>query len=343
MQKKFLYILILIFAAAMGIFGVFRFSGGGAEAADYSNPDNWLAVPASADMDVDIFYLYPTVYHKQEESDPDICDIGDGLMRSGAQMAYKLQATAFDTVGNIYAPYYRQGDAGTCLSMSEEDREKLLSGAPEEDVIAAFSYYINHFNKGRPFILAGHSQGSEILLRLLSEYMEKHQGVYKRMVAAYVIGYSVTEDYLAENPHLKFAESADDTGVIISYNTQAPEIEGDNLVVSEGALAINPITWTRDETPAPASENLGSYLPGAGGYVGIGSDTEFKKIMDFADARVDKEKGVLICSTVDPDAWFSGNAVMGKGIYHSYDYSFYYYNIRQNAADRAGEFLNHAD
>ena len=174
-----------------------------------------------------------------------------------------------------------------------------------------------------------------------STFMEEHPGVYKRMIAAYVIGYSVTEDYLTENPHLKFAESADDTGVIISYNTQAPEIEGDNLVVSEGALVINPISWTRDETPALASENLGSYLPSADGYVEIGSDTEFKKILIFADARVDRRKGVLVCSTVDADAWFSGNVLMGKGIYHSYDYSFYYYNIRQNAADRVEKFLIH--
>ena len=44
-------------------------------------------------MDVDIFYLYTTVYHKQEESNLDICEIGDSLMRSNAQLAYKLQAT----------------------------------------------------------------------------------------------------------------------------------------------------------------------------------------------------------------------------------------------------------
>lgn len=340
MQKRILHLLLLIFVVSLGFLCVFQLSGRGPEATDYSSPDNWLAVPASADMDVDIFYLYPTVYHKQEESDLDICEIGDGLMHSNAQLAYKLQATAFDTVGNIYAPYYRQGDAQMCLSMPEEDRNKLLSGAPEEDVLAAFEYYINHFNNGRPFILAGHSQGSEMLLYLLSEYMERHPGVYKRMIAAYVIGYSITKDYLAENPHLKFAESADDTGVIISYNTQAPDIEGNNLLVSEGALVINPITWTRDETPALASENLGSYLPGADGYVEIGRDTEFKKILNFADARVDNEKGVLVCSTVDADAWISGNVLMGKGIYHSYDYSFYYYNIRQNAADRAIKFLD---
>jgi len=37
---------------------------------------------------------------------------------------------------------------------------------------------------GRPFILAGHSPGPDMLLYLLSEYMEEHPDVYARMVAA---------------------------------------------------------------------------------------------------------------------------------------------------------------
>jgi uncharacterized protein YneF (UPF0154 family) len=61
---------------------------------------------------------------------------------------------------------------------------------------------LNNYNNGRPFILAGHSQGSNILLYLLSEYMKDNPKVYDRMIAAYVIGYSVTDQYLSENPHL---------------------------------------------------------------------------------------------------------------------------------------------
>ena len=55
---------------------------------------------------------------------------------------------------------------------------------------------------------------------VLSEYMKAHPEYLKRMIAAYVVGYSITEDYLKANPHLKFAERADDTGVIVSYNTE---------------------------------------------------------------------------------------------------------------------------
>jgi len=50
--------------------------------------------------------------------------------------------------------------------------------------------------------------------------------------------------------------------------------------------------------------------------------------------------GVLICSLIDPDKLPAGTQVFGRGIYHSFDYPFYYFNIRENAANRAENFLN---
>ncbi len=343
-KKKWIAIIsvavILIIGGILG-FPLLHAAESNAKATDYSSADNWLVLPTSSNLAVDVFYLYPTTYAKQNENDPDICDIDNSLMRSNAHLAFNRQATALDTVGNIYAPYYRQADAARCLSLTEEDKDKLLSGMPKSDVIAAFDYYIKNYNNGRPFILAGHSQGSNMLLYLLSEYMKEHPEVYERMVAAYVIGYPVTEDYLAQNPHLKFAEGADETGVIISYNTQAPTIGGKNPVMLDGALVINPISWTRSSTTADASENLGSIMLNPDGSVVLDEKGEFKQVMDFADATVDSESGVLICSTVDVDTWAPGNAVFPKGVFHSFDYPFYYYNIRENAAERAAIFLSH--
>ncbi len=225
------------------------------------------------------------------------------------------------------------------LSLSEEDQDELLSGVTKSDVFAAFDYYLENYNDGRPFILAGHSQGSNMLLYILSEYMAEHPDVCERMVAAYVVGYSVTDEFLAENPHLKFAEGADDTGVIISYNTEAPVVEGNNPVVKPNANVINPITWTREETLATAEESLGSILLNPDGSVVLDENGEFKKVMGFADASVDEEKGALICSTVDVDTWAPGNAVFGKGVFHSFDYPFYYFNLRENAETRVAKYL----
>ena len=75
---------------------------------------------------------------------------------------------------------------------------------------------------------------------VLSEYVKAHPEYLKRMIAAYVVGYSITEDYLKANPHLKFAERANDTGVIVSYNTEGPG-NGNNIVVLPGAISINHI------------------------------------------------------------------------------------------------------
>jgi len=248
-------------------------------------------------------------------------------------MAFSVQATAFETAGNIYAPYYRQDDAAYALSLSSEDLDKLVGGIPKTDAIAAFDYYIKNFNNGRPFILAGHSQGSNVMVYLLSEYMKEHPEVYARMIAAYVIGYSVTGEYLAKNPHLKFAEGPNDTGVIISYNTEAPNVVA-NPMVLPGAIAINPITWTREETLATAAQNLGSIV--------ISTEREIlsNNAKDFADARVDKARGVVICSTVDVQKFAPGNPVFGRGVFHSFDIPFYYYNLRENAENRTKVFLN---
>ena len=297
-----------------------------ATATDYSQASHWLSLPVPLKA-IDVFYLYPTVWQKINPTDPNICEINNASMLTGAAVVFGRQATAFETVGYVYAPYYRQADAIYALNLPEDEREILIGGIPTGDAVAAFGYYIKHFNNGRPFILVAHSQGSKVLIHLLSGYMKDNPDVYKRMIAAYVVGYSVTIDYLAANSHLKFAEGPDDTGVIISYNTQAPDA-GTNPVVLPGALAINPITWTRDKTVATVSDGLGSFMPDAAGV--------YLQVPQYADARVDKTKGVVICSTADEDA-LSGP--FGRGIYHIFDYSFYYHNIRANAQNRANKFL----
>ncbi len=305
-------------------------------ATDYSKAVHWLSLPAAI-KEVDVFYLYPTAWARKDTSEPYVCEVDNQMMIKYSNLAYARQATAFETIGNIYAPYYRQADAAYCFSLTSAEQEKVVAGIPTLDATAAFDYYIKNYNNGRPFILAGHSQGSNVLLYLLSGYMNEHPDVYSRMIAAYVIGYSVTQEYLANNTHLKFAEGADDTGVIISYNTQSPDVAaGANVLVLDGALVINPITWTRDETLATADKNLGSLVLNPDGSIAQGIPNP---VMNYADAQVDKVKGAVICSTADADKLAPGNAVLVKGVFHSFDYPFYYYNIRENAENRTKKFL----
>lgn len=300
----------------------------------YSNPGNWLSLPSENTKSVDVFYVYPTAWYKEDPSEPDFCAIDNKIMLIGSRSAFNRQATAFETVGNIYAPYYRQADAKYTLSLPENERWNAIGSIPAKDVIAAFDYYIKNYNNGRPFILLGHSQGSNVILFLLKEYMYKNPTVYKRMICAYVIGYPVTSEFMNANEHLKFAEGPDDLGVIISYNTQSPNVApGSNIVMGDNiGIVINPINWKRDETPASASENLGSYMP-------VDSLGHFGIINNFADARIDLAKGVLVCSSVNDSAMFQISGAMGLGIYHSFDIPFYYNNLKKNAETRVQKFF----
>ena len=308
----------------------------GAMATDYSQAAHWLSLPAVTEK-VDIFYLYPTAWQKVNNSDPNICKIDNPSMLIGAPAAFARQATAFETVGNIYAPYYRQADGAYILALPLTEQHAFIAGMPTLDAVAAFDYYIKHFNNGRPFILASHSQGSIVMINLLAGYMKDHPDVYSRMIAAYVIGYPVTAQVLADNPHLKFAEGPDDTGVIISYNTQAPDVDpADNPVLSGlVGLVINPITWTRSETVATKDEGMGSIMPDPVTLV-------FEPVPQYADAKVDIANGVLICTTADEDGLYElTQHGFPRGVYHSFEYPFYYYNIRANAQNRVNKFLGH--
>lgn len=306
---------------------------------DYSQSAHWLNVPTEITKEVDVFYLYPSAWAKVNADDPIVCDIDNPVMLQQSKLAYDRQATAFETSANIFAPYYRQDDAGSTLQMPVEEQQDIVKGIPLTDATAAFEYYIEHYNNGRPFILASHSQGSNVMIYILQDYMKEHPDVYKRMVAAYVIGYSITDDYLAQNPNLKFATGAGDTGVIISYNTQAPTIEGTDGVVLPTAHVINPISWTTDQTVTPASDNLGSLQLNSDGSVVKNPDGTPVKVMNFADAQVDIAKGVIICSTVDVNTYAPGSAMFGKGVFHSFDFPFYYFDIQANAELRAANYL----
>jgi len=134
---------------------------------------------------------------------------------AGAKMVRQIQTSVFDESCNVYMPYYRQ----ISMPAPGSDYPGIINYISGFDATDALDYFLTNLNEGRPFILAGHSQGAATLLALLENYMTKHPEALKRMVAAYPIGYAVTKDFLARTG-LKFAEGATDTGVIVSWNTE---------------------------------------------------------------------------------------------------------------------------
>ena len=310
---------------------------------DYQSRLHWLYLPGKSvkHKQVAVFYVYPTAY-SSGPGGPHYCAVDNPQMMQGAQTAFQRQATAFRTVGNIYAPYYRQIDATYQLSLPFAQQKKNIAGIPSTDVFAAFKHFLKHFDHGRPFILVGHSQGSAVLANLLAKYMKTHPAVYARMIVAYVPGYPIQHSYLRQYPFLKFAQGPSDTGVIASWNTEATSIASPSPVVQPGAIAINPITWTRKPTRASAARNRGSIEldPATGGTPFLNADGTIKRFRNIADARVDKAKGVVICSTIDASAPpYSKPGGFPMGVLHTFDYPLYFISVRANAADRVAHYF----
>lgn len=299
-------------------------------ASDYSDENNWLKIPEIT-KPADTIYLYPTCNMDDSEDAAPICGIDDAMMRAGAQSIYESQATVFEEATNVFAPYYRQSNLYYIGDMRGAELVKFQMNEQRTDVYAALDYYFAHYNDVRPFIIAGHSQGSTMTQIVLGEYMQAHPEYLERMVAAYPIGYSITSDWLEAHPYLKFAEEAGDTGVIVSWNTEGPgNKDQDSLVIEKNAISINPLNWKRDETPADYSENLGSRI--------LNEETgEFEIRKNVADATLNTERGVVVCNCEEP--FVPVPDLFGPESYHNGDYTFYYENLKQNAVLRVQNFI----
>ncbi len=308
------------------------------DATDYSLRDNWCVIPEITKK-VDTIFIYPTVYCNYKKDAPQYAPLHDEMMTEGAEREYQKLAGVFEESTNVFVPYYRQ--ANITIEVEAYDRdgdlESCLEGEyPETDINAALDYYFKNYNDGRLFILAGHSQGAAMVRLILKNYFGAHPEYYKRMVVAYVIGYSITRDDLRDYPYLKFAQGESDTGVIVSWNTEG---EGNknayNIVVMKDGVCINPINWRLDDTYASADENLGSWV----------KDPETGEMVSMnigADAQLDLERGVVICHADYPfigDGNEDAEEIFGKESFHNGDFTLFYNNFKENVAKRCDAFL----
>ncbi|TVM33392.1 DUF3089 domain-containing protein [Oceanidesulfovibrio marinus] len=292
-------------------------------APDYSQRSSWLAIPDGApDKAMDVFWVYPTVLM---DDDHWLMELDDAASRKGAQRTIDQQASVFTENANLYAPLYRQMNLAG-LSLSDEEREERLSYA-HKDVKNALLYYISHYNNGRPFIIAGHSQGSNILTDIMVDSWGSLDGE-KNMVAAYLIGWSITGQDLEHNPRMRICKSADQTGCFITYNSIAPGKQDVAPTILPGAVVVNPLSWTTDTERAPATRNLGAVF--------FSDNGEATVYPHFASAQV--QNGGLAVIPADTSRVQCKGSSFPEGVYHVYDYSLFYENLKANAMERLRAF-----
>ena len=296
---------------------------------DYSKSENWAYNAVGDGKNADLFLICPTV--DMGKNGNYNMSIDDASTKESFVGALNMERGIYEDSATMYAPYYRQMTFPV-YSMTEEEMKPYLDMA-YRDVAAAFEYYMENCNNGRPIILAGFSQGSQLLLMLLEEYFDDAK-YSEKLVAAYCIGWRITEEDIAKHPHLKMAQGEDDTGVIISFNSEAEGID-ESLVVPKGTktLGINPLNWKIDSTPADKSLNKGACFTKYSGEIK-------KEAPELTGAYLDAERGTLRVTDIEPGDYSS--SLFPDGVYHLYDYQFFFRNLQENVAVRLASFLGKA-
>lgn len=289
---------------------------------NYSLPTSWAFLPKQTCHKIDVFYVYPTFYNGAAGR---VMDIEKNVKLIPYIKNNVLKNTGiFGADINLFAPLYRQASFKT-LSMSIQERQKVLE-ISVADILAAFDYYLRQYNNGRPFVLAGHSQGSRMLAELMKRKFSL-PALMKKLISAYLIGYSVTSGDLLKYPWLKLAKNATDTGVIITYNTQSATLKN-NFLLRPGSISVNPLNWGGSAAPKELNEGAVFFYP----------DGSSRKIENFTSAYIDEETGALIAPDADPDKYSS--SLFAKGIYHIFDYEFFYRNLESNFQERQKNYFS---
>lgn len=130
----------------------------------------------------------------------------------------------------------------------------------------------------------------------------------------------------ANYPQLRPAQDSVDVGVVVSFNTEAAFVER-SLLVPESTLSINPLNWTTDTARADKFMNLGAVFPD---YSGAAT----KEIRHFTGARICPDRGTIIPLDVNPDEYPPALEIFSRGVFHVYDYMFFYRNLERDVARR---------
>ena len=286
------------------------------DAPDYQDSTQWYITDRQASADV--FYIISTETGDYMLPNGEIGHYADTYNDSLRAPLYG-EMLGVDTLVsgklNYYSPYYRQ-----CSLQSFENDSLATTRMPlaMEDVRRAFEYYLKHQNNGRPFIIAGFSQGAHIMLELLKEMDDD---TFQRMIAAYAIGITISETH----PHIVPAKGADDTGVTICYNS----VRDPNCVMrswTKSLVNINPVNWRTDSMSATLITEPSPLLP----------VSEQKK--DTMTVHLDTASGLVIVKGYTAKDYVL--PLLGiEGNYHTREIWLYRDQLRDNMMLRATAFV----
>ncbi|MGB2136262.1 MAG: DUF3089 domain-containing protein [Flavobacteriaceae bacterium] len=192
----------------------------------------------------DVFYVYPTLLTDKKNKDWNANVWTSSIRQDVFQKAAKYQASAWLNAGDLYVPFYRQAHYRIFVEPYSRGGEPAWEVA-YEDVKNAFQYYLKHYNKGKPIIIASHSQGSMHAKRLIKEFFDQ-KPLQNQLVAAYLIGTRIFPDEFESIPPL---ESPNDVGGFVSWNAyKMDKFPKKYKNWYQGGVTTNPISWDTQTT-----------------------------------------------------------------------------------------------
>lgn len=258
------------------------------ESPDYCLEKMWFNVlNDTIGNGADVFYIPSTWEFDWTTSDGNICHYADVYNKNHTDnMSIEMKGVSeyMADGNNFYSPFYRHITLDSWASLDEEIISNRYNCVSFMDVRNAFEYFIDNFNKERPFILAGFSQGGKSVVELMKIIPSE---IRNRMVAAYVLGYKVTPDDISTAPWIVPAKDSLDVGVTICYNSVSDIKYTKPIISSPNVMCINPVNWRIDSTPAVLNDTIivtlnpeykvlvldgfdGSYLPNILGILNVG-------------------------------------------------------------------------
>lgn len=304
---------------------------------DYSLPDTWAALPTKSDSaDViplatwsdaqstsaaDVFFIHPTTYTgkvKKHQWNADLADKKLNLATDKSTIRY--QASIFNGAGKVYAPRYRQANLKVFYALHQTPEAKTTLDIAYQDVKNAFQYYLDHYNQGRPFIIASHSQGSYHAYRLISDMIDGTP-LQDKMIVAYMPGWPIKNDQFTS---VKPCRQPDDTGCFCTWRTFREGYIPPALHYPDQNIAVtNPVTWSCDQPECSKDAQIGGVLRNIHTLVPNLVNTEIHEDLLWVNKPV-----------------FPGSFLFNRRNYHIADYNFFYADVRKNAQDRVLVYLN---
>lgn len=313
------------------------------KAPDYNNMKYWAAHPWKLDASdtipeflkdeihdtaVDVFFLHPTMFVERFRKAPLNGDIDDeGLNCRTETRTIKFQATIFNAHARVFAPFYRQAHLRAFFEKGTPASNAAFDTA-YNDLRKAFQYYLDHYNHGRPIIIAGHSQGAMHGIRLLQEFFDG-KPLQKQLVCAYLAGWRVAAN---DFKHIPLGTSPSQTGCVLTWRTYENG-RADAMVKEDakGSLCVNPITWTT--TAEWSDKKL---------YKGMPDKDMEKKLARSITVKVNDKYNVVWVKgdyEMNTGMGLAARLTFGIGNLHLVDMNLFYLNIRENVKERIDAYM----